>query len=61
MNTPDETECTVDAKDIHSIVPDGGLTAWLTVLGAFLIQVAGFGYATKSVNEAVLTLAPADS
>jgi hypothetical protein len=34
MNTPDETECTVDAKDIHSIVPDGGLTAWLTVLGA---------------------------
>jgi predicted MFS family arabinose efflux permease len=44
MNTPDETECTVDAKDIHSIVPDGGLTAWLTVLGAFLIQVAGFGF-----------------
>ncbi|KAF8556338.1 MFS general substrate transporter [Imleria badia] len=40
MNTPnDSKECTTDPA-----VPDGGLTAWLTALGAFFIQMAGFGF-----------------
>ncbi|KAK7466083.1 hypothetical protein VKT23_004808 [Stygiomarasmius scandens] len=29
------------------IIPDGGLSAWLTVLGSFLVQVCGFGYTTS--------------
>jgi len=35
-NMPDKKVCTVDEKNIHSHldVPDGGLTAWLTVFGA---------------------------
>ncbi|KAF7354107.1 MFS general substrate transporter [Mycena venus] len=37
-------------RDNHSIeapYPEGGLRAWATVLGAFLIQFCGFGYTTS--------------
>ncbi|OAX33248.1 hypothetical protein K503DRAFT_859898 [Rhizopogon vinicolor AM-OR11-026] len=36
-----------DAPDF----PDGGLTAWGTVLGAFLIQFCGFGYNSFTLCE----------
>ncbi|KAJ7074834.1 major facilitator superfamily domain-containing protein [Mycena belliarum] len=38
----------VENKEVHiPVFPEGGLRAWATVLGAFLIQFCGFGYTTS--------------
>ncbi|KAH0838759.1 major facilitator superfamily domain-containing protein [Lanmaoa asiatica] len=52
MNTLDGKGCTKDENhstesallDSDSHFPDGGLTAWLTAFGAFLVQFGGFGF-----------------
>ncbi|KAI5825589.1 MFS general substrate transporter [Schizophyllum commune Tattone D] len=39
-----QSDETVHAPNVEEEFPEGGLEAWLTVLGAFLVQVCGFGY-----------------
>ncbi|THV06305.1 mycorrhiza-upregulated monocarboxylate permease [Dendrothele bispora CBS 962.96] len=34
-------------KDEVDVVPEGGWSAWLTVLGSFLVQFCGFGYTSS--------------
>ncbi|KAG1801265.1 major facilitator superfamily domain-containing protein [Suillus variegatus] len=36
-----------DPPSLSDEFPEGGLAAWITVLGSFLVQFSGFGYATS--------------
>ncbi|KAJ3745066.1 MFS general substrate transporter [Lentinula detonsa] len=46
---PSSTEPRKDEKSTSSpqVLPNGGLRAWATVLGAFLVQVCNFGYTSS--------------
>ncbi|KAJ7197451.1 hypothetical protein GGX14DRAFT_574232 [Mycena pura] len=46
-SSPAKAEGDVAGADTEPTFPEGGLQAWTTVAGAFLIQFCGFGYTTS--------------
>ena len=49
--SPDTDERTKEAGSMDSHVPDGGLRAWLVVLGGFLTYFATFGTFTTNITK----------
>ncbi|THV06304.1 MFS general substrate transporter [Dendrothele bispora CBS 962.96] len=47
MSVSDSVDKSREAKEGVDVIPEGGWSAWLTVLGSFLIQFCGFGYTTS--------------
>jgi hypothetical protein len=40
---------------IEPVYPDGGLQAWATVLGAFLVQICTFGQVSRLLTLTIIS------